>query len=79
MRDLRVGMDRSDQAAVNRLDLVLDVAHHVLMLVQFGIQTGNHVGMASALDCRMMLLVSSVVLLVSGYRDLVTLVMNMSL
>lgn len=77
--NLNAGVDRANQVAVDALDLGLIAVHNLLVLVQLGVESGNDVGMSSALDNRVVLLVGSIVLLVGGHGDLVALVVNLDL
>lgn len=47
--DLDAGVDRTNQVAVDGLDLGLVAAHNLLVLVQLSVQSGNHFSVSSSL------------------------------
>lgn len=77
--DLDSGVDGSDQMAVDGLDLSLDLADDVLVLMELGIQGCDGLGMTSALGRRMVNLVRSSVFLMTSHGDLVSFMVDMSL
>lgn len=77
--DLDAGMDRVDQTSVDTLNLGLDLAHNLFVLVELDVQAGDEVGVGSALSGGVQFLVGSVVLLVGGHRNSVGLVMDVGL